>query len=221
MPLATGNQMWPVPLWTEPELDLSYIFSDMFGLAGLVSARAIVMKMTSPGNIGIALGYFTIVHSIMESLASEYYLLYTSTKKSYYSKFIYCFNAVTFLLVKSIQLSLSLPNLQKQIKLYRGECNDSSVLCINTSTKFPHGKKRSWEGKTHVKLLFQRCDSRARFDYINYSYFYVFTELRCLAKKIYKFFKVSRLNLQINMWFFEIHQLLMLPSTIGMSWLLW
>ena len=75
--------------------------SDMFGLAGLVSARAIVLKMTSPGNIGKALGYFMIVHSVMESLAPEYYLLYTSTKKSYYSKFIYCFNAITFILVRT------------------------------------------------------------------------------------------------------------------------
>ena len=75
--------------------------SDMFGLAGLVSARAIVLKMTSPGNIGKALGYFMIVHSVMESLAPEYYLLYTSTKESYYSKFIYCFNAITFILVRT------------------------------------------------------------------------------------------------------------------------
>jgi len=35
----------------------------------------------------------------MEALSPEYYLLYTSTKDDYYSKFIYCFNAFTFLLV--------------------------------------------------------------------------------------------------------------------------
>jgi hypothetical protein len=33
----------------------------MFGLAGLVSTRAIVVKMTNPGNLGKILAFFNIV----------------------------------------------------------------------------------------------------------------------------------------------------------------
>jgi hypothetical protein len=71
----------------------------MFGLAGLVCARAIVIKMSTEGNVCKILALFAIIHSIMEALAPEYYLLYLSTKDDFYSKFIYCFNASTFFLV--------------------------------------------------------------------------------------------------------------------------
>ena len=81
-------------------------FPDMFGLAGLVSARSIVVKMTSPDNVCKILAFFGIVQSLMEALSSEYFLLYSSTKDEYYSKFIYCFNAINFLLVSCKKILL-------------------------------------------------------------------------------------------------------------------
>ena len=78
----------------------------MFGLAGLVCARAIVIKMSTAENLGKALAFFSIVHSIMEALSSEYFLLYSSTKDNYYSKFIYCFNAITFMLVTKRRMKI-------------------------------------------------------------------------------------------------------------------
>ena len=78
----------------------------MFGLSGLVCTRAIVLKMTTPGNVCKILAYFTIVHSIMEALSPEYFLLYSTAKDEFYSKFIYCFNSLNFLIVSIIRVFL-------------------------------------------------------------------------------------------------------------------
>lgn len=108
----------------DPNMLFPVCVLDLFGLAGLLAARSAISKLVGYEYFGKSFAWLSVLQALMDTLSSEYYWIYTSTK-DWHAGFIYCLNCTLFIFIV-IPVSTFILVQFRQIELAR--CKEEEIL---------------------------------------------------------------------------------------------